>query len=492
MVVGKKYSKNNVKLWLSLFAIINIIFSFYQVHFFWGNHDWDWVKGTTQVLSLNTGMFEARFAKFILNVVLFGGQILPILNNTVAFSLLALGCVLLVKYWQIKDTKNKIFVALLPMISPFVLGWMYFPINILGNFAAVALVTGGLCLAEKKIIYKITAIVCWILALGVYPSVMEMIIICFCFRYILNPIKVSEIIKKAMLILVTLVLFKFLLWSLDQLKWINADYYNLRTATFAELIRRTPLMIKLAFSQLVTTLPFIELKFKVLGTMTGILAFIISVRNFKTVVLWVGAFLTTVLSTWLTGSPEETAYMPRINFYGLNFFYTGAMAVLLQRKGWVRNSGYLVAIMLIYQSIIADINAQKVWLFGKKAEENLIERISSRITYQTSQQKTAVVAGEISLRPRYYFAKYQQQSPYILNAPFMVRHIPSGIFNFYATKPLFYGISQISSIDTELSSFLQSAYQPWPAEEAIYIDENYAIILLTTRGIKAIQAQMPK
>ncbi len=492
MVVDKKYSRNNVKLWLSLFAIINIIFLFYQVHFFWGNHDWDWIKGTTQVLSLNTGMFEGRFAKFILNKVLFGGQVLPIFNNIIAFALLALGVILLVEYWQIRGIKNKIILALFPMVSPFILGWLYFPINILGNFAAIPLVAGGLCLAEKKAIDKVTAVICWLIALGTYPSTMEMIIICFCFRCILNPITFSEIIKMTILILVSLLLFKFLLWNLGQLQWIVKDYYNLKTVTLSELINRTPQMIKLAFSQLVTTLPFMDLKFKVLGIITIIIAFISSICKFKTAFLWLFAFLTTVLSTWLTGTPEETAYMPRINFYGLNFFYTGAIAVLLQRKGWTHNLGSLLSIALIYQSIIADFNAQKVWLLGKKAEENLIERISARITFQTSQQKIPIVAGEISLRSRYYFEKYQQPSPYTLHAPFIVRHIPSGIFNFYAIKPLFYGISQISSIDTELYNFLQSAYQPWPAEKAIYIDENYAIILLTSQGIQAIQSQLPQ
>lgn len=492
MIANKKHNKDQIRLWLFLFCSLNILFSYYQIHFFWGNHDWDWVKGTTQVLSLNTGMFEGRFAKFILNVILFGGQILPILNSLVAFALLALGSVFLVEYWQIKDIKVKFVIALLPILSPFILGWLYFPINILGNFAAMVLVTAGLCLAEKRAVYKVAAVICWLSALGVYPSVMEMIIICFCFRYILNPIISSEIIKKSIPILIALIVFKFLLWSLGQLQLIVTDYYNLRTVTVFELLGRTPQMIKMAFNQLLISLPFIDLKFKALGVTVIILAFIISVRNFKMVSLWLLAFMTTVLSTWLTGAPEETAYMPRINFYGLNFFYTGTLAVLLQRKGWTNNIGYLLSIAILYSSITTDFNAQKVWYLGKKAEENLIERISTRIISQTPQMRIPVIAGEISLRPRYYFEKYQQASPYILNTPFMVHHIPAGMFNFYATQPMFYGLSQISSLSDDLRTYILSAKQPWPAENSLYIDENYAIILLTLQGIKAIQAQLPQ
>ena len=491
MTAEKKKNRESIKLWLSLFIIVNIVFSFYHIQFFWGNHDWDWIKGTTQVLSLNTGMFEGRFAKFILNVLLFGGQILPILNNITAFALLALGGVLLVEYWQIKDIKIKTMTALLPILSPFILGWLYFPINILGNFAAVALVAGGLCLAEKKAIYKAVAVICWLLALGVYPSVMEMIVICFCFRCILNRITFSETIEKAVPIFITLVLFKFLLWSFGQLGWTVADYYNLKTVTFSELLNRTPQMIKMALEQLVVSLPFIGLKFKILGVITVILAFICSIRDYKKAILWLVAFLTTILSTWLTGTPEETAYMPRINFYGLNFFFAGAFAVLLQKTTNMRNIGYLLGLVLLYQSIVSDINAQKVWVFGKKAEENLIERIVLRIDPQITDKRVPVVAGEISLRPHYYFEKYQHPSQYVLNTSFMVRHIPAGIFNFYAERPLFYAVSQISEMSAELYDFLRSAHKSWPAENSLYIDKNYTIILLTPQGIRAIQAQMP-
>lgn len=491
MTVISKVYKENIKLWIYLFTVLSFIFAHYTVTFFWGNHDWDWIKGTTQVLSFNTGMFEGRFAKFILNTVLFGGQVLPILNNITAFALLALGSVLLVEYWQIKDTKIKIIIALLLILSPFILGWLYFPINILGNFAAIALVAGGLCLSEKKAIGKVGAIICWLIALGVYPSVMEMIIICFCFRCILNSIEFKEIIKNAIPIFLSLILFKLLLWSFGQLKWIVADYYNLKTVTFAELFNRTPQMIKIAFNQLVVSLPFIGLKFKTLGVITVILALISSIRSYKTALLWALAFITTVLSTWLTGTPEETAYMPRINFYGLNFFYLGAMAVLFKKKGKTRNLGYILSIALLYQSVIADFYAQKVWSLGKRAEENLIERISTRIEPQINNKLVPVVAGEISLRPRYYMEKYQMNSPYILNTSFMVRHIPSGMFNFYAAKPLFYGISQISTLSPKLHHFLHTANKSWPAQEAIYVDNDYTVILLTKEGIKAIQAQLP-
>ena len=93
---------SNKRLFMLVFLTLNLLFVFYQTSFFIGNHDWDWVKGTDQILSINTGLFEARFSKFILNVILYGGQIFPILNNITAFALLSLGAVMLTNYWKIK------------------------------------------------------------------------------------------------------------------------------------------------------------------------------------------------------------------------------------------------------------------------------------------------------------------------------------------------------------------------------------------------------
>ena len=156
---------NEIKLGLIYFCICNILFLYYQITFFIGNHDWDWVKGTTQVLSWDTGLFEGRYAKFILNVCLYGGQILPILNNLTAFVLLSFGLVLLSKYWQIAKRSSQIIMGTFIISSPYIWDWLYFPINIIGNFAAIPLVVGGLIWSEnKQWYYKTAAIICFLIA----------------------------------------------------------------------------------------------------------------------------------------------------------------------------------------------------------------------------------------------------------------------------------------------------------------------------------------
>ena len=487
----KRQTVFNQKLGVFIFIALNVIFAFYHITFFWGNHDWDWIKGTSQVLSLNTGMFEGRYAKFILNVGFFGGQILPILNNLIAFALLSLGAVLLTAYWQINSFFARFMVSLALTTAPYILGWLYFPINILGNFLAVALVAYGLIVAEKnKWYHKTLAVICFLLALGVYPSVAEMMIICFVMRHIITPVKsFQEIIKSFYPLILALIGFKLLLFILGRSDIIYSAHYNLQTQSITALVRRIPEMVVLVFSQLLTTLPFLDMKYKAVSVLLLILAF---ATTYKKWLWWCVALAATVLSTFLTAVPEETAYMPRINFYGLNFLIAGAIAVLLTQKQNRRNIGTVLCVLLLWSGIKADFEAQKVWRFGQVAENGLVERISSVIEEKSPDKPLVpVIAGELPLRPRYYASPYQKSSPYILNGALMVRHIPSGMFNFYAATPLFYSYSQISDLSPTLHHFLRIASRPWPAKEALFIDEKYAVILLTDDGIKAIQAQLP-
>ena len=489
-----------VRLFVWVFAALNLVFLYYQSILFIGNHDWDWVKGTTQVLQWNTGLFEGRYGKFILNVTLFGGQILPLLNSWVAFALLAVGTTMLACYWSLKNFSSRLLVALLPALAPFILGWLYFPINILGNFMSVPAGIGGLMLIEKKgYLPKIAGVGCFLLALGVYPSVAEMLLVCWGFRCLLAEENERKQAFQALFWIVGgLVLFMLVLKILAAAGIVYTGHYNMQTASISEIINRLPNLAALAVGQLAESLPFLPSSLKACGLLLIIVAFALSWRSEapKSVIaaLWVIILGATVLSAALAAMPEEVAYMPRVNFYGLNFLYAGAAAVLLSDRRCFRNLGLMLGVVFLMMSVNQNMEAQKVWQLGKIAEEKLVERISARISekHPESSLLIPVLTGEISLRPRYYHAPYRRPSPYVLNTSFIVRHIPSGMFNFYATVPLFAGMSRISAVSPALRAFINETSRPWPAESSLFVDENYAVIMLTPEGIAAIRAQLPR
>ena len=73
------------KISLNSFAILSIVYSFVMCSFYWGNHDWHYIKNGVSLLS---GFFEARYSMHLFSMLLMGGHILPIL--TVLFWLLGI------------------------------------------------------------------------------------------------------------------------------------------------------------------------------------------------------------------------------------------------------------------------------------------------------------------------------------------------------------------------------------------------------------------
>ena len=490
----KLFFSKNIHVLLSVFIALNIVFLPYIFNFFIGNHDWDWVKGTNQVLSLTTGLFEARFGKFILNVFLFSGHIFPILNTICSFLLLALGTVLVTNYWKLKNTKQQIIIALFIALQPYILGWIYFPINILGNFSIIPLVAGGLILSEKNKIYiNVLASVFFILALGIYPSAVETMLIVFSFKHIINKEEKKIFIRSFFILLLSIILFKILLILLAHRGLIVSDYYNLKTTSVLYIISNITQYLKLLVEQLYLTIPFVPKMLKILSLFAVIAAFVSSCNSLKNIILWGICFVATILSSILTENINEVAFQPRVNFYGLAFLYAGASALLFSNnKRLFNNIGFILSVMCITISINNNLYAQKVWEFGKTSETNLVLRISSQIEEKTTSPLIGVLTDEISLRPRYYNDIYDKNSPYLLDRSFVVRHIPSGMFNFYLPNDIFYSASQISKISPELYQYLATTTAIWPEKNSIYIDDDYAIIMISKKGLNAIKQQLPK
>jgi hypothetical protein len=166
---------------------------------------------------------------------------------------------------------------------------------------------------------------------------------------------------------------------------------------------------------------------------------------------------------------------------------------MVNHRKIIKNIGYILSISYLFLSIHEDLYAQKVWFLGKRAETNLVMRMVHHIEEKsTTLPLIPILTDEISLRSRFYNHKYDKKSPYLLNRSFIVRHIPSGMFNFYTPNDIFYTSSQISTINNDIYRYLTTTSSIWPEKDSIYIDDVYAIIISTNKGLEAIRYQLPK
>ena len=85
------------KTFWTVFIVLNIVFAFHTINFFWSNHEWPLMKGH---ISPTNFWWEARFTETLL-YFLMDFKILPVLTNLFSFFGLSLSVVLLAIYWNI-------------------------------------------------------------------------------------------------------------------------------------------------------------------------------------------------------------------------------------------------------------------------------------------------------------------------------------------------------------------------------------------------------
>ena len=83
-----------------MFGIINIVFLWHTITFFFGNHDWGHIKNG---IPIGWSLFDGRWGAGLIQQAV-GGDILPVLNNLFCFAGFCFAMIALAKYWQIPKT----------------------------------------------------------------------------------------------------------------------------------------------------------------------------------------------------------------------------------------------------------------------------------------------------------------------------------------------------------------------------------------------------
>ena len=106
----------------TVFIVLNVVFAFHTISFFWSNHEWPFLKGD---ISPRRFWYEARFTQTI-PYILFGSKMLPVMMNIFGFCGLSLSAVALAIYWKIPQKKYAyICFSLMVVLMPYNLIWLY-------------------------------------------------------------------------------------------------------------------------------------------------------------------------------------------------------------------------------------------------------------------------------------------------------------------------------------------------------------------------------
>ncbi|MBO5441480.1 MAG: hypothetical protein J6A09_02810, partial [Alphaproteobacteria bacterium] len=81
----KDDEKGLLRTFFKVWGSLNIVYAYMVFNFFWGNHDWDFLKDGVK---LSSGFFEGRFSQHIFSYFLFDGYILPVVTYFLSFAAL--------------------------------------------------------------------------------------------------------------------------------------------------------------------------------------------------------------------------------------------------------------------------------------------------------------------------------------------------------------------------------------------------------------------
>ena len=263
------------------FLIINFAFLFHSINFMFGDHDWLYVRGGT---FWKEGSFEGRPLHFVLQGVFFNGQILPILNNIISFFALSLSGIMLAKYWKIPvSTLNYTLFTVLIAVLPYTLVWLYYAKDALINLCLPLIAISALVISEKASINKniylhMLSQLLFVFAFSSYMAIISYIGICFVgkviFAYIYEDKSFVSIVKQH--IYSVLDVFIATLIFVVILKIIPpTSEYNTNLISMDYVLPKLKDTLVAMVAQFVITLPFMDIKFKILLLVLSFVGFVI-------------------------------------------------------------------------------------------------------------------------------------------------------------------------------------------------------------------------
>ena len=234
-------------------------------------------------------------------------------------------------------------------------------------------------------------------------------------------------------------------------------------------------------------------------------------RVFQTtllLLLFTAVLYAPLLTLFISTSLAETEFSPRIDFFGLMYFYAAMFALTLKAAApatpvspisqALKNLATAAAIAAIAVSANNLFDAQKVWKLGFDAEMKLYRRIAARFMaspdFFPGARYIMVQGGSLTFRSRFYHTPYERGSDDLLDTPYVPGMNPAVMWNYYGVteygdpKSYVYTLRPTAS-DAEI---IRRAV-PWPSPKSAKVInadsslQNWIMLIMTPNGHAAVK-----
>ncbi len=502
------------KAFFYMFAIINIVFLWHTVTFFFGDHDWWQIKSN---INLGWSIFDGRWGAGLLQQYA-GGDILPVLNNLFCFSGFCLAMITLAKYWKIPKTVfTYTTFGLFIMLMPYTYPWLQF-VRSETHFWNIFIVIIGLMLANlKKIYWQIAAILLFTFSMGCYGALLGCIIsiyLCKClldvwFEYTDFKNFIKDHYRPAICIIISSILFVIISYILREKYHMIESIYTTKEANIEGIWKNILDIPKALKATFFAPLPFIPSFFKVFLLMGFPLSiFLLLKKGIKEILLIMLLIISLALTTQLINIVSETVFYNqlRLDFFWMPYIYAVGWSVLLKQKRKFFKSLALIAMVIAtYYSALQAFRCQKVQYFDKQSEMKVWDDVRSRIKanpkFSPDKKYYLYVVGAIYEYRQYsIFYRYNELELDLWNSwvPFVPTWQGNVFLNFYETKPyvidVYNEICNLVLTDEHLKKmdldYLMNKAEPWPSMNSIKVDDKMIYVILSQSGLDRVRQRI--
>ena len=498
------------KSFIWMFSIINIVFLWHTVTFFFGNHDWGHVRHGVHI---GWSMFDGRWGAGILQQVV-AGEIFPVLNNLFCFSGFCFAMIALAKYWKLpKSTMVYTVFGLFIMLLPYTYPWLQF-VRSETHFWNILIIIWGLMLADKgKLYFQFIAFVLFVFSMGCYVATIEAITGIFLGKCLLEVIfyynnfkdfcqkHYKPILNIFISFIAYVIIYKALEYRYTQS--YSTDIVNIHT--FWGNILNLPHYIVTLFFYKNTYMPSL---FKILlGLAFPISLFCIAKKKFSELLLILLIFIALILSSQIIHllSVMDFSTLQRIDFFSAPYIYAAGWAILLRQKEniWKSIALFFMTIAICYSTLQA-FRDQKFKYFDFQVDMKMFDDIRARIKASPNfspDKMYRLLIIERTLEQVSYFDNFNGDTKCSWNN--WVSFVPSwnarNFFNFYEIKPfitLSYNdwkeLLSTSNLVSDEIDYLMNKAKPWPDANSIYIGDDIIYIVTSQKELKDFRTGLEK
>ncbi len=505
------------KSFLWIFLITNLVFLFHTVMWLWGNEDYYAIKQGMSIYSdmLHLGRFTGGGIQ-----QLFGGDLLPVINNLFCFAGFTFAVIYLAKYWKVPQTTLCYIVfGLFIILMPYTCSWLYYfkQMTLLINIFFVIL---ALCLSlHKSYLASMLAIALMVFSLGAYASIISTIAIVFLGRILMDIVLEQKTLKElfktylrtGINIVTSVIIFKLILIYYDSIGKLKHGDYNTDYITFSDVPEKIKLVLRTIKEMFYVSLPFINTEWKVLASLPVIYLFYRIIKTKKWGKLWgVLLFAAILFSSQITNFMAKASFshVARVDFFAIPYIFALFAVFCLRGKEIIKSSILLTMLCSVWLCALSDIRFQKVFYLGKQAEmmiyKDTISRIKGNDKFNADKEYILISTQAREMRKYFYKHKNIRYDWSLLGASFLPQWDGRLFYNFYEAKPYLNHyknlerdthINSISYTDLQrIADFILNKAQPYPHKNSVYVDDKYIYVIYDENGLnnakRNIQARL--